>query len=1009
MAIFTGLASAVTGLLSSTFLGGAVGSFLLKTAVGLGLSILAQSIAGKPAEQHFAIQTTMQGGGDLARSFLFGDYATAGSLAYVGTWGKSGEVSNAYLTQVIALSDLPVASLKSLYVNNELVTIDYSNTTYEMGFPIPAYAKGTNNNLWIKFYDGTQTVADPFVVSKFGPPRAKPYSNKRVGRGVAYAVLTAQVNGNMFSGIPTFKFAIPGLKLYDPSKDSTVGGVGTQRRGDPATWGGDGDRLPAVQIYNILLGLTYNGRWLYGLQGLSAARLPVAHWIRQINKCRATIMGANGLEPMFRAAGEIPVDVPVAKTLEGLLATCQGRIAETGGFYYLYLGAPDLPSFSFTDGDILSTEEQSFTPFLGLADTINGVSATYPSPEDGYNTKTAPPLLRPDLETVDGNRRLMADVPLDFVPYPEQVQRLQKSALEEARRFRRHTLHLPPKFWPNAVPGEYCLWTSERNGYITKLFRIDGSVDKANLDVIIDITEVDPADFSWDTATDFQPPVDGALGIVRPLPQPIIDWFAEPATVKDNDGVDRRPAIRLSWDHAAGTLLDVIGIEFEIRNGTTLVTEFRGRTDQPDVGSLVYSHGILPNTLYGISGRYIPRSERETLWSDWLLVITPNVLLGGKDVYLPGMVDDVLASIDGHLKWIGDGLRFANEERQRLNALVAESGAQSHNDKVELKASVGDFSAKYDKQITVVATAAASAVLKVETLEASTTNNFATINNTLSTVVTNLDATSNLVNAVQASVGKISADGLIRIETVATQSGALSTVGISASATAGGITTQAALLVSALSGGLSEIGMIADRIYMINGANKKRPFVFQSGVLYLDEVMVNAAKIVNLTVDWAQITNVTINGNTIINGTINAPQLAIGAVTASDSYSGNPSRSSSGTTVVKTVSVDVSQLSFYTVIGTMRIESTDAGATGVGYMYLSITANNGIGELWRSADLYKSTAGTKTLAIDTTGFVAAPMPAGTVVSFNLVAVNTNLNSPTFSFQGGKFNLVWWKR
>ena len=77
-----------------------------------------------------------------------------------------------------------------------------------------------------------------------------------------------------------------------------------------------------------------------------------------------------------------------------------------------------------TDGVIISTEEQSFTPFFGLADTVNGISASYPSPADAWNSKVAPPLRNTDYQTLDGGRRLMATVSLDFVPYDGQVQRL---------------------------------------------------------------------------------------------------------------------------------------------------------------------------------------------------------------------------------------------------------------------------------------------------------------------------------------------------------------------------------------------------------------------------------------------------------------------------------------------------------------------------------------------------------------------------------------------------------
>jgi Putative phage tail protein len=685
MAIFTGIAAAFSAV--STFIGGlgAIGSFLLKTAVGIGMNLLAQSLAGKQTgNQNFAINTTMQGGGDVPRSFIFGRYATAGSLVWVNTWGNDGDTPNAYLTQVIALSDIPVAGLNAVYVNSELVELGADTACGKVA--VGEYA----DNLWVKFYDGTQTESDDFLVNTASNAQRQ-WNANRVGKGVAYAIITARVSKNKFSGIPSFKFVIDGVKLYDISKDSTAGGVGSHRWSDRSTWGGDGDHLPMVQAYNLLRGITYNGEWIYGLQNLPAARLPAADWIAKINKCRAPILGADGNEPTYRSAGEIQVDAPISTALEALLTTCQGKIAEVGGVYYPICGAPDDATISFTDGDILSTEEQEFTPFFGLSDTINGVSATYPSPADGWVTKTAPPLYRSDLETLDGGRRLMADVSLDFVPYAEQVQRLMKWALEEARRFRRHTIVLPPRFWAYAVPGAVFEWTSERNGYETKLMRIDGVADRANLDVMIDITEVDPADYDWSSEDEFQPPVIGSVGVIRPAPQPIVDWFAEGYVLKDSADNDRRPAIRLAWDNTASRLDDVVAVEYEVRLQETLAKVTEGRTDQPSAGQIIVSQSILPNEQYQARGRYIPGGDRETEWSDWLSVTTPNVLIGDVDVYLPGLLEEVNQAIEDSANFLGaeiDAVRAA----QLTDAadLVAEKAERAAEIQAEAEERVAD-------------------------------------------------------------------------------------------------------------------------------------------------------------------------------------------------------------------------------------------------------------------------------------------------------------------------------
>lgn len=667
MAIFSAIGAVIGAI--GTFIGGlgAVGSFLLKTAVGIGLNLLAQAIAGKPKDPVFSINGTLQAGGDIPRSFILGRTATAGSLVWVNTWGKDGDTPNAYLTQVIALSDLPVQSLDEVWVNGEKVTLG-STAHPEYGYPATQYNNGGADHLWVKFYDGTQTTADNFLVTRASNSQRQ-WQSTRVGRGVAYAIVTAKVTKNMFSGIPNFKFVVSGLRLYDPSKDSTVGGVGDHRWAEPETWGGDGDHLPAVQIYNLLRGIEYDGEWFYGLQGMTAARLPAANWIAQINKCRS---GTDG--PTYRAGGEIPVEAPLAPAVEALLTACLGRLSEVGGFYNIYVGEPDAPVASFTDGDILSTEEQSFTPFFGLADTINGIAATYPSPDDGWAVKAAPPLYRTDLEALAGNRRLMADVSLDFVPYAEQVQRLMKSALLEGQRARRHTLVLPPAYWPYAVPGAILSWTSERNGYVNKLFRVDGAVDRANLDVMIDITEVDPADYDWDPDTDYQVPVDGAVGPpMRPQPQPIVDWYAEGSEIKDADGRGRRAAILLTWDNTPDRLDDVIGIEYEVVLDADLSEVTNGRTDMPEVGRLYVSHSILPATRYRVRGRYIPGGERDTLWSGWLLVDTPDVRITDVTAYLEGVGEDVYRTLQE--------LRAEQAElRDRLEQVAAGSAEATGKD-----------------------------------------------------------------------------------------------------------------------------------------------------------------------------------------------------------------------------------------------------------------------------------------------------------------------------------------
>ncbi len=724
MPLFTAAVGVFTAI--SSFIGGlgAVGSFLLKTAVGIGLNLLAQAIAGKPKDPTFAINGTLQAGGDIARSLVMGRTATAGSLVWANTWGKDGDTPNAYLTQVIALADLPVAALDEVWVNGEKVTLGPTPHA-EYGYPATQYNNGGADHLWVKFYDGTQTAADSFLVTRASNSRRQ-WQSTRVGRGVAYAIVTAKVSKNMFSGIPNFKFVVSGSKLYDPSKDSTVpGGSGSHRWSNPATWGGDGDHLPAVQIYNLLRGIQYNGQWFYGLQGMTGARLPTANWIRQINKCRAVSSG----NPTYRAGGEIPVEAPLATAIEALLTACQGRLSELGGFYDIYVGEPDAPVASFSDGDILSTEEQSFTPFFGLADTINGIAATYPSPDDGWAVKSAPPLYRADLEALAGNRRLMADVSLDFVPYAEQVQRLMKSALAEGQRARRHTLVLPPAYWPYAVPGAVMSWTSERNGYVNKLFRVDGAVDRANLDVMIDITEVDPADYNWNPATDFKPPVDGAIGVIRPAPQPLIGWQVFPAKI--GRAGKELPSIRVAYP---GQLDDVRAVRVQVRLAGETAPFFDGDVPYGDPAtneaqeSVILGGTFAPATDHQVRGILVPYGSRETTWSEWLPVKTDDVWI--YDVY-PIDLDRLEQDVTGYLDWVGSGVREIERRLEEFDLWMADQDFGNAFDRQQIRqqltATFDTARAEWKYDVDVVASATSALSQRVETLTADVGNNSAAI------------------------------------------------------------------------------------------------------------------------------------------------------------------------------------------------------------------------------------------------------------------------------------------
>lgn len=473
-----------------------------KLALTVGLSYLTQQ---KPNSVVQGIKFQVQVGGVIPRSFMFGYFATAGSIVYVNTYGRIGDYHNVFLVHVIALSDLPITDVIDFEVSGAKVTWDRTQPATEHGYPIKEFL-GTSGGvstyyMRMKVYDGTQTTADSFLTSTFGTDPNFPWASTAIGKGCAYAIITTRLNPQLFSGVPTFKWGLKGAKFYDQRKDSTAGGSGSQRFTDSSTWAYTEN--PMVVANHIFRGIYYGGRLFYGPRSMNVNRLPTSSWFAAMNECDVAIAGSSGgaAVAQFRCGGELAVSVEPLDAIEALGKCCNARIVEIGATYKVLVGAVAPSVFDITDDDIVISAPQSFDEFPGKDQLVNGISATYPEPAENWTNKDAP--LRKDDDAIeqDGGE-YFASVNYSFVPFADQVQRLMSSALGEARKFRRHAFQLGP---PARVlePNDVLTWTSGRNGYSSKSFRLDQVINLPNLDVAVSMSEVDPADYDFNPSTDY--------------------------------------------------------------------------------------------------------------------------------------------------------------------------------------------------------------------------------------------------------------------------------------------------------------------------------------------------------------------------------------------------------------------------------------------------------------------------------------------------------------------------
>lgn len=552
----------------------------LYAVVAMGAQTLLAKFLAPSAPDEPGIKQRIDTGGDNPISFLMGEVATAGKMVYVN---ETGGNDNNILVMVVSLAEVPVSEFSNrIWVNGEQGTIDFeAEPEFDPdegtgvwlptpGFhPVVEYDKLDNQKykrqyLWVKFHDGSQTAADPYLTSTFGADPDKPWTNDMIGRGCAYAIVVMRHSkGGIWSGVPTFKFVVRGMKLYDISKDSSMGGDGPQRWTNRSTW--TFSENPKVMQYNIIRGITFNDEWIWGGQHNTndndeAYQLPASYWLAAIAHCNETVTKADdSTVKRYTAACEIAVDSEPLDIIKELDKCCAGYTTESGGIWKTWCGPPGTSVLSITDDDIVITEEQ--TDDLFKADAYNGIRATFTQPKEGWVTKDCAPRFFDDLLEEDDGFSQVADLQLPFVTENNQVQRLMRLMVMESRKQKTHNVQLPPSAF---FVEEYDVitWTSARNGYDHKKFQVRTNDDLPNCNQQFFLRECDPDDYDWDV--EFELPE--TLGVIKPVrPGALaLDFTVSADQTERPSGGRDKPAIRIDWDWGLPDI-DVVHVRYEVR------------------------------------------------------------------------------------------------------------------------------------------------------------------------------------------------------------------------------------------------------------------------------------------------------------------------------------------------------------------------------------------------------------------------------------------------------------
>lgn len=336
-------------------------------------------------------------------------------------------------------------------------------------------------------------------------------------RGIAYLTMLARSTApdsfqEVFpNGAPELKALIRGAKLYDPRKDSTMGGSGSHRSDDPATWEfSDNARLAAFDW------LTQPEGW-----GFAVGDFDLASWNHGFDLCDEVVPLKNGAtEPRYRIAATVNLhDEPRKAVLERLLAASDGQIfINRDGKIAIRGGEWTPPTVSIDcDGEHrIDAEFGELMPKLSRYNELK-VSCLIPTSEYGYGEIEIAPWRNES--DIAANGLTSKDLDLSQVPSLGQASRLAKVRMAQDNPTWTGSLTTDLSGLDAIGEAAVTLNWSELDGGDPPFngpFWIDDAELQlsANGTVTLAAKRADPDAYSWNAATEEPdpPPVPGDSG-----------------------------------------------------------------------------------------------------------------------------------------------------------------------------------------------------------------------------------------------------------------------------------------------------------------------------------------------------------------------------------------------------------------------------------------------------------------------------------------------------------------
>jgi hypothetical protein len=501
------------------------------------------------------------------QDYVYGTIRKGGTITYLESTGSE----NKYLHMILTLAGHEVASIGSIYIDDDIVTLNGS------GF---VTSQNWNSKIRIVKYTGSQTTAPALLLAE-----SNQINGTFVGNGLAYLYIRLQYDQDVFpNGIPLFTAIVNGKKVYDPRSAQTLHSANA-----------------ALCIRDYLMAD-------YGLGdvGVDETMFATAANVSDEN----VPLAVGGDEKRYTMNGVIRADQTPGSVLQDMMTSCAGMLFWGQGSWQLKPAYYTNPVKTFTLDDLRSSIQLQTRQ--SMSDVFNVVRGTFVDKAQGYIVVDYPEITSAAYLIEDNNVETPIDLTLPFTTSAASAQRIGALTLNRGRE----QMTLSADFGMEAFKvqvGDIVALTNSRYGWTAKEFEVVGwsffaNNDAGDLRVKLTLRETSEAAFDWDADETAIIGNNTALPVFNTVTAPS-NLVLTATTVLNDDGI-AIPAIRASWTASIDSFVQYYEVQYKRLGGEEdYGTIAAAQTESEDWGSITVA--ATTSADYGLTNEPILTPDAE--------------------------------------------------------------------------------------------------------------------------------------------------------------------------------------------------------------------------------------------------------------------------------------------------------------------------------------------------------------------------------------------------------------